>query len=134
MFDELRIFRTIHQEQISGEAAGGDGEPFRDAARANVRGPDEEAAEGRRFVGGEGGADAVAVGFGAEIELREEVPEVAPAAGEDAGPSSTAGAYAEKDMDENVVGKRAEAVLAVAAVAVAAAAGDVGFLAVGGEP
>lgn len=37
-------------------------------------------------------------------------------------------------MDENVVGKRAEAVLAVAAVAVAAAAGDVGFLAVGGEP
>jgi len=47
-----------------------------------------------------------------EAELREEAPDAAPAAGEDAGPNCVASGEAEEDEDEDVVGERAEAVLA----------------------
>jgi len=46
-----------------------------------------------------------------EAELREEAPDAAPAAGEDAGPNCVASGEAEEDEDEDVVGERAEAVL-----------------------
>jgi hypothetical protein len=50
---------------------------------------------------------------GGEAELREERPDAAPAAGEDAGPArGGGGAEAEEDEDQDVVGEQAETVLA----------------------
>ena len=46
-----------------------------------------------------------------EAELREEPPDAAPAAGENASPDYLGSAEAEEDEDEDVVGERAEAVL-----------------------
>jgi hypothetical protein len=69
-------------------------------------------------MGGEGEAYVMGVTVGEE-ELRQEGPEAAPAAGEDAGPRGAGGVEdLEKDMDKQVVGKRAEAVLPVAVAAV----------------
>jgi hypothetical protein len=49
------------------------------------------------------------------VELRKERPEATPAAGEDAGPAGIGGgAELDEDVDENVVGQSAEAVLAAA--------------------
>ena len=56
-------------------------------------------------MGGEDGGYAVWVGVGEKVQAREEGPEAAPAAGEDAGPSGDGGvAEPEKDVNENVVG------------------------------
>jgi hypothetical protein len=69
-------------------------------------------------MGLEGGADAVWTGGRVEAELREQRPDGAPVAGEDAGPRGGGGvAELEKDVDNVDFGKRAEEVLA-AAVAV----------------
>jgi hypothetical protein len=54
----------------------------------------------------------VAVGDVAEAELREEVPDAGPSAGEHAGSGCLGGgAEPHKDEDEDVVGERAEAIL-----------------------
>jgi hypothetical protein len=64
-------------------------------------------------VGSEGGADAVRLDAGRKVELRKERPEAKPAAGEDACPTGGGGAAElDEDVDENVVGQSAEAVLA----------------------
>jgi hypothetical protein len=64
-------------------------------------------------MGLEGGADALRTSGRVEAELREQRPEAAPVAGEDAGLGGGGGvAELDKDLDKNAVGKRAEAVLA----------------------
>ncbi|CAD6271168.1 unnamed protein product [Miscanthus lutarioriparius] len=61
-------------------------------------------------------ADAVAIRAEVKAELREEGPEAAPAAREHAGPRGLGGGdEAQKDVDKEIVGKGAEAVLAVSA-------------------
>jgi hypothetical protein len=60
-----------------------------------------------------------------EVERREEGPDAVPGAGEDAGPGGGAGGELEEDEDEDVVGERAEPVLAC---------GGGGAEVVGGEP
>jgi hypothetical protein len=65
-------------------------------------------------VGVEGVTEAVGLGGDLEVELREEGPDAAPAAGEDAGSGGDGGAEAEEDEDEDVIGERAEGVLAAA--------------------
>jgi hypothetical protein len=68
-------------------------------------------------MGFEGEAYALGVTVDGEAELREQPPEAAPATGQDAGPRGDGGVEElEKYVDENVVRKRAEAVLAVAAI------------------
>jgi hypothetical protein len=76
----------------------------------------------------EGGADAVRTSTVAEkAERREQPPEAAPATGEDAGPRGDGGVVElEKDLDKNVVGKLAEAVLAAAAVTAIGELGPLG--------
>ena len=63
----------------------------------------------------EGGADLAGIFSVAEVERREEGPDAAPAVGEDAGPRGGAGAEIADDEYQDVVGKRAEAVLATGA-------------------
>ena len=112
-------------------ACGRDG-----AGAADVGGGqgDEQAIEGRRGVGVEGGVDGVdergraggrrrrRVGAVNEDELGHVCPEVAPAAGEHAGARRGAGAAeADQDVMQQLVGEAADAVLAAGAAAAAAA-------------
>lgn len=78
-------------------------------------------------MGGESAAYALWFGLTGKVELREEDPEAAPAAGEDAGPSGNGDvAELQKDVDKKVVGQRADAVMA------AAGGGDAVFRSSGG--
>jgi len=70
-------------------------------------------------MGLEGGTDAVGIDGREKRELREQPPEAAPATGEDAGPRGDGGvAELAEDVYEDVLGKRAEAVLAAAVAAI----------------
>jgi hypothetical protein len=73
--------------------------------------------ENRRIMGFKGEAYALGVTGGAEAEPREQSPEAAPATREDAGPrGGDGGVELVKDVDQNIVGKRADVVLAAAAI------------------
>jgi hypothetical protein len=71
-------------------------------------------------MGFKGDAYALGVtGGGAEAEPREQSPEAAPATGEDAGTRGGDGVVElVKDVDQNIVGKRADVVLAAAVAAI----------------
>jgi hypothetical protein len=76
-------------------------------------------------MGLEGGADAVGISGGVKPEQREQRPEAAPATGEHAGPRGDGGvAELQEDVDQNVVGKRAEAALAAAIGELGSLGGD----------
>lgn len=83
---------------------------------------------------GEGGGYAVVLD--AEADLREERPEAAPAAGEHAGPGGGFSvAEAVEDVEEDVVGQRAQAVLPLPLLADAGAGGaELGSLGGGFPP
>lgn len=103
-------------DKFTGEAARGDGKPGRRGLGAGACGGDGDPAERCGLLRGfENPADAGAVGPEVEAELREEGPQAAPAAGEEAGPDGGGGVVeAREDEDEEVVRERAEVVLAVA--------------------
>lgn len=112
---DLGLALVPHHPEVhgAGEAARGDGEPDRQVLDGGLSGGNLDVAEVQRFVGGEGGDYAVVLDAVGEGELREEGPEAAPPAGEDAGPGGGRGvAELDEDADEHVVWKRAEAVLA----------------------
>ena len=98
---------------MAGDARRGGGEPDREGlgVGAAIAGPDLEEAEAH-LVGGEGVAEAAGLREEEEAELREELPHAAPATGDEAGPDGVGGGEGPEDLDEDVVGERAEPVLA----------------------
>ena len=98
---------------MAGDARRGGGEPDREGlgVGAAVAGPDLDEAEAH-LVGGEGVAEAAGLREEEEAELREELPHAAPATGDEAGPDGVGGGEGPEDLDEDVVGERAEPVLA----------------------
>lgn len=106
-------------DKATGQAARGGGEPSRRGSGIGTGafgGGDGDAAEICGFRVIEKLADAVAIRAEVKAELREEGPEAAPAAREHAGPRGLGGGdEAQKDVDKEIVGKGAEAVLAISA-------------------
>lgn len=67
-------------------------------------------------MGGEGGGYKVGGGVSGEVDLREKGPEAAPAAGEETGSGGDGGiAELVKDVENQVIGQRAEEVVGASA-------------------
>lgn len=114
---DFTVTSSVLDDELAGEAARDGAEAVRHRLGGGVQDPHEEVAE-RRFVDGESGGDEVRRRGETEVELREEGPKAAPAAGECAGLAGGGGVEALKDKDEGVVWERAETVQAGASVVV----------------
>ena len=114
----------VGEDEAAGEPARGDAEPRRHSLPGGVLRRHVEIPE-VRFVGRQRRRDEAGLGGARdEAELREQRPEVAPAAGEHACPTGGGGVpEAREDVEQDAVGERAQAVHA--GVVVGGLAGDV---------
>ena len=120
----MRIIGEQERER-AGEAARSDGEP-RHGLGGGVHGPDGKNMESPA-MGVEGVPDAIVSRRKTlDVDLRVERPDAAPAARENAGPTSGQGTDASEDEDQHVVRESAEAVLAAIRDAAAQLRDDLG--------